>query len=150
PFGHAPCLTIPLDSTRAAAAQQEAARAWAARLGALTVHVPDAAVEQSLYAQLGWILMNRDSSAIEPGARAYARSWIRDGALISTALLRCGIHEPVSDYLGWFATYQFDNGKVPCCVDARGSDPVPEHDSGGEFVYLVTEYVRLTGDRALA
>ena len=41
------------------------------------------------------------------------------------------------------------NGKVPCCVDARGADPVPENDSHGEFIYLVAEYYRYTGDRAL-
>ena len=29
----------------------------------------------------------------------------------------------------WYAPYQFANGKVPCCVDARGADPVPENDS---------------------
>ncbi|HWA15881.1 MAG TPA: hypothetical protein VG817_05585, partial [Gemmatimonadales bacterium] len=45
--------------------------------------------------------------------------------------------------------YQYPNGKVPCCVDARGADPVPEHDSHGEFIYLVMEYYRHTGDRAL-
>ena len=42
------------------------------------------------------------------------------------------------------------NGKVPCCVDQRGADPVPEHDASGEFIYLVAEYYRYTGDRALA
>ena len=26
-------------------------------------------------------------------------------------------------YLRWFAPYQFADGKVPCCVDARGADP---------------------------
>src|SRR5262249_53280492 len=39
------------------------------------------------------------------------------------------------------------NGKIPCCVDARGADPVPEHDSHGEFIYLVAEYARMGGDR---
>jgi hypothetical protein len=33
------------------------------------------------------------------------------------------------------APYQFDNGKVPCCVDDRGSDPVPENDSHGEQTF---------------
>ncbi len=28
------------------------------------------------------------------------------------------------DYLRWYAPHQFANGKVPCCVDARGADPV--------------------------
>ena len=41
------------------------------------------------------------------------------------------------------------NGKVPCCVDARGADPVPENDSHGEFIFLVSELYRYTHDRAL-
>ena len=39
----------------------------------------------------------------------------------------------------WYAPYQFASGKVPCCVDARGADPVPENDSQGEFIYAVAE-----------
>ena len=38
---------------------------------------------------------------------------------------------------------------MPCCVDERGADPVPEHDSAGQFVFLVDETFRYTGDRAL-
>jgi hypothetical protein len=34
-------------------------------------------------------------------------------------------------------------------VDWRGADPVPEHDSSGEFIYLVAEYYRHTRDRSL-
>jgi hypothetical protein len=100
-------------------------------------------------AQVGWILVNRDSVGIQPGSRSYARSWIRDGSLTCTALLRTGHAEPVREFIEWFAPYQYDNGKVPCCVGPLGSDPVPEHDSGGEFIYLVAEYHRHTGDRAL-
>jgi hypothetical protein len=36
---------------------------------------------------------------------------------------------------------------VPCVVDARGPDPVPEHDSDGEFIHAVATYYRFTGDR---
>jgi hypothetical protein len=35
---------------------------------------------------------------------------------------------------------------VPCCVDRRGADPVPEHDSQGELIYTVNEYYRFTRD----
>jgi hypothetical protein len=35
-------------------------------------------------------------------------------------------------------------------VDQRGADPTPEHDSHGEFVYLVAEVLRYTGDLAFA
>src|SRR5207342_397510 len=83
-------------------------------------------------------------------SRSYERSWIRDGALTSTALLRLGQADVVREFIEWFAPYQYGDGKVPCCVDWRGSDPVPEHDSHGEFIYLVAEYLRITGDRALA
>jgi hypothetical protein len=35
-------------------------------------------------------------------------------------------------------------------VDQRGADPVPEHDSSGEFIFLVAEYVRYTEGGDLA
>ncbi|HEX3108348.1 MAG TPA: discoidin domain-containing protein [Thermoanaerobaculia bacterium] len=101
-------------------------------------------------ANLAFNLLGRDGPAIRGGARNYRRSWIRDGSLASTALLRFGFNDQIRDYIRWFAQYQFADGKVPCCVDTRGADPVAEHDSHGEFIYLVAEYTRLTGDVALA
>jgi hypothetical protein len=53
------------------------------------------------------------------------------------------------DFLKWFAPYQFENGKVPCCVDGRGADPVPENDSGGQLIYLAHEVWRFGHDRKL-
>jgi hypothetical protein len=126
--------------------------AWRERVGRVSLRLPGPAAEvtRALQAQLGWILVNRDSAAIQPGSRSYARSWIRDGALTSSALLRLGHPEVVRQFIEWYAPHLYADGKVPCCVDARGSDPVPENDSNGEFIYLVAEYVRTTGDRALA
>ncbi len=125
--------------------------AWRARLEPFALELPGPAadVARAVQAQVGWILVNRDSAGIQPGSRSYARSWIRDGSLTCTALLRTGHPGPVREFIEWFAPYQYDNGKVPCCVGPLGSDPVPEHDSGGEFIYLVAEYHRHTGDRAL-
>lgn len=123
---------------------------WRRDTDAASVSLPASAreVERTLAAQLGWILVNRDGAALQPGSRAYARSWMRDGALTSSALLRWGRPEEVKAFLDWFAPYQYADGKVPCCVDRRGADPVPEHDSHGEFIYLAAEYFRHTGDRA--
>jgi hypothetical protein len=101
-------------------------------------------------ATVAYNLLGRDGPAIRGGARNYRRSWIRDGSLASTMLLRVGLDEDVRDYIRWFAPYQFADGKIPCCVDSRGADPVNEHDSHGEFIYLVAEYARLTGDLSLA
>lgn len=129
-----------------------ATREWRDQWIDLQVSLPASArdVVETLHSQLGYILVNRDSAAIQPGSRSYERSWIRDGALTSSALLRLGRFDVVREFLEWFAKYQYDDGKVPCCVDRRGADPVPELDSGGEFIFLVAEYVRYTGDRELA
>jgi hypothetical protein len=134
----------------AAAWQSAEERSWRGRLGTFSLEAggngEDLAL--TLAAQLGYVLVNRDGAGIQPGSRSYERSWIRDGSLTSSALLRSGMVQPVREYLEWYATFQYADGKVPCCVDRRGSDPVPEHDSHGEFVFLAAEYLRLTGDRA--
>ncbi len=52
------------------------------------------------------------------------------------------------EFLLWFAEHQYADGKVPCCIDRRGADPVPEHDSEGELIDLAAEYFRQTRDRA--
>ena len=46
--------------------------------------------------------------------------------------------------------YQFANGKVPCCVDRRGADPVPENDSAGEFLFLHRQRLSLHRRRRAA
>jgi hypothetical protein len=125
---------------------------WEDLTGRVAVHLPPSAawLEHTLRSQLAFILINRDGPAIQPGSRSYARSWIRDGALTSSALLRLGHADVARDFLEWFAPHQFDSGKIPCVVDARGGDPVPEHDSNGEFLYLVAEVLRFTHDLDLA
>ncbi len=103
-----------------------------------------------LKSQLAWILVNRDGPAIQPGSRSYARSWIRDGSLTSEALLRLGHSGTARSFLLWFAGFQGEDGRVPCCVDFRGADGVPENDSHGQLLFLIAETVRYTGDRGLA
>ena len=96
------------------------------------------------------------------GARAHPDHARRPDAAAGHALL-CALLDPrrrddrrnrccgsghadvAADYLRWYAPHQFANGKVPCCVDARGADPVPENDSHGEFIFLAAELYRYTG-----
>lgn len=98
---------------------------------------------------LAYILINKDGYGIQPGSRSYERSWIRDGSLTSTALLRFGFNYEVKNFIRWYGKHIYENGKVPCVVDKRGPDPVDEHDSHGEFLYLLYTYFEFTKDTSL-
>jgi len=95
---------------------------------------------------LAYILINKDKFGFQPGSRSYERSWIRDGSMTSDALLKLGITEEPKNYLQWYASYQYESGAVPCVVDTRGPDPVPEHDSHGQLIFACMEYFRFTND----
>ena len=126
------------------------ASAWRDRLNRVKLALPPAGqrIADALRTAHAHILISRDGAALRPGTRSYARSWIRDGAMIADGLLRLGDIEPVHEYVDWYAPHQFANGKVPCCVDHRGSDPVPENDSHGELIHAIAQLYRYGGDRA--
>jgi len=151
PF-HEPYLTSPgLGADGAvfvAERHEEARRYWERVLGRVEIVVPAEAraIPDTVRSTLAYVLINRDGPAIRPGSRNYARSWIRDGAMTSSALLEMGFPQPVHDFLLWYAQFQAADGKVPCCIDKRGADPVSEHDSPGAFIYAVAEYYRYTHD----
>src|SRR6185437_10621309 len=79
------------------------------------------AVEAALTAT-AHILITRSGPALQPGPRRYTRSWIRDGAMMSAALLRMGHVQEVREFIRWYAPHQRDDGFVPCCVDRDGPD----------------------------
>lgn len=121
---------------------------WRKQLDRVKITLPkgNERIVEAIKANLAYILINRDGPAIQPGSRSYERTWIRDGALTSTALLSLGHSAEVRDFLDWFARSQYDNGKIPCCVDKRGPDPVPEHDSHGQYIYAVRTCYAYTRD----
>lgn len=140
----------PLDRAGFDAAHARTAASWQGKLGGvvMTVPAPKQAVADTVRTALAHVLMSRDGPALKPGTRSYDRSWIRDGAMMGDTLLRLGLPGPVRAFADWYGAALFSNGKVPCCVDARGADPVPENDSHGEYIHLVTQLYRHTGDRA--
>jgi hypothetical protein len=133
------------------AARSRVAAAWREKLDRFDLTLPPAQqrMEDVMRSSLAHMLMSRQGPILQPGTRSYNRSWIRDGAMMAEGLNRLGHAELSADYLRWFAPLVFDNGKVPCCADARGADPVPENDSHGEFVFLAAETFRYTRDEAL-
>lgn len=140
-------------ATRAAVAAALASTqaTWEAALSRVAISLPTPTgrtITTTLRTTLAYLLIERDGAALRPGTRSYARSWIRDGALMSRALLELGHTAPVRDFIAWYAPHQYSSGRIPCCVDGRGADPVPEHDSNGEFLYALAEYGRFTEDTA--
>lgn len=124
---------------------------WFSLLNRVAIGLPpsDKRITDTLRTTLAHILINNDGPAIQPGSRAYARSWIRDGSLIAAALLHLGHPENVHPFIRWYARFQSADGRVPCCVDWRGADPVVENDSDGQWIYLLMEYYRYSHDIGL-
>ena len=121
---------------------------WQRELDRVAYVVPaaDESMIRAVRSTLAYIEINRDGPAIQPGSRNYARAWIRDGAFTSVALLDAGHTEEVRDFLRWYATFQLPDGRIPCCIDRRGADRVPENDSEGEFLFTLAQYYRYTRD----
>jgi hypothetical protein len=151
PFIERPALG-PVDEESAPATLAEAERHWSHALGRVRLQAgpAEAAWQRALRTATAHVLVNRDGPALQPGPRRYLRSWIRDGATMSAALLRMGCAAPVRDYLAWYATLVRADGNVPAIVDREGPDWLPEHDSHGQFVFTLADHFRITGDRAFA
>jgi hypothetical protein len=126
----------------------ETSEFWKSKLDHIKFNLPESAnrIINTYKSNLSYVLINRDKVGIQPGSRSYERSWIRDGALTSSALLKSGIVTEIKDYIDWYTSHQYENGKVPCVVDKRGPDPTPENDSHGELIYLLREYFNFTKD----
>jgi hypothetical protein len=143
-------LDIPLAKGAKRQSFEQIARDWREKLNRVRIDIAGAPkIANTIRTSLAYTLIHRDGAALKPGSRSYDRAWIRDGALLGAMLLRLGHAAEAKAFAEWFAKYQYEDGKVPCCVDSRGADPVPENDSHGELIYLVREIERLTGERLL-
>ena len=146
----APATALPAaDLATIGQAVDAVAARWAARLHRVKLQVPPGLqpVADTLPTALAHLLTSRDGAMLRPGTRSYARTWIRDGAMMTAALLRLGETAAAREFVDAFAPHVHASGQVPCCVDAHGADPVAEHDSQGEFVYAVAEVWRHGGGR---
>jgi hypothetical protein len=124
---------------------------WQAKLDAVDIEVPDAEIIDAMKSNLGYILINKDILKLQPGSRNYKKAWMRDGALISAALLRMGYKGDVKEFLDWIAQRQYGNGMVPFILEEGGMPgwcrDWKEYDSQGEFIFSIYDYYRFTNDR---
>lgn len=121
---------------------------WSGLLEHTEIMVPasHAALRDTIRANMAYILINADGAGVRPGSRSYERSWIRDGAMTSAALIALGRQDDARAFIEWYSGYQYSDGKVPCVVDSRGPDPVDEHDAPGEFIFAIRNAAEAGGE----
>jgi hypothetical protein len=132
--------------------QQEYVTLWTLKLNRVGFELADKTVVHTVKSQAAYILLTQDGVVLQPGARSYNRTWMRDGAMISSALMRFGFFEEVREYLDWYAERVEPDGLVPPILDTSGKvydgwGRNIEWDSQGQFIYAIMEYYRFTGDR---
>ncbi|MBN2642570.1 MAG: discoidin domain-containing protein [Victivallales bacterium] len=125
---------------------------WEEKLNRIKIDIPQKEIVNALRANLAYVLINADKNSLHPGARAYDRSWIRDGSIMSQALLDTRNFDEVKEYLEWVKSCQMDNGRVPCMLELNGKMPGwsggwCEWDGQGAYVFAVTSYYRFTKDK---
>ncbi|MBO6739432.1 MAG: hypothetical protein JJ916_06200 [Phycisphaerales bacterium] len=120
---------------------------WEGLLNRFQLLIPESAqpLRDTIRANLAYILINADGPGIRPGSRSYERSWIRDGAMTSAALIALGNQKEARDFIQWYSTYQYADGKIPCVVDSRGPDPVDENDAPGQYLFAIRNSAEAAG-----
>ncbi|QDU32768.1 F5/8 type C domain protein [Poriferisphaera corsica] len=128
-------------------------RDWEERLGRVEFSVNDREIMDTVKAQIAYILINQDGHAIQPGSRNYNRSWMRDGSITATAMMRMGLLEQAIDYINWYKRSGIaEDGLVNPILNTDGTvndwfGADLEYDSQGQYLYLLMTYYRLTHDK---
>lgn len=151
PFGaRAPLAPARNDARDAPTSLATATDGWRRKLARPQVTLGGEPLDcvSALHTAIAHVLVARDGAALQPGPRRYARSWIRDAAVMCAALLRAGCIAEVEDFLAWYATHQREDGSVPCAFGRAGADPLVEHDSHGQLASALVEHARFVADRA--
>jgi hypothetical protein len=129
---------------------------WRKLTGDWDINIPDKRLVNILRSNLAYLIINADGPATQPGSRNYNHSWIRDGAISATAMMRFGMSDFGKNYLLWFTNLIKDNGFVPFIVETKTGNPVGfadtwnEYDSFGQYAFLVREVVEITDDNEIA
>jgi hypothetical protein len=120
---------------------------WRSMLGrAMSVHVPESKVVDTFYASLMNMLLARYRQGgywvQAVNDLQYHAFWLRDTAVISSALDQAGLHDIAAQDLGFFAAWQQPDG----LFISRPN----QYDGFGQALWAYGDHVRRTGDVAFA
>ncbi len=128
---------------------------WESKVNRIEIDIPELELVNTLKSNIAYNLITMDGPGFQPGSRCYDKPWIRDGGMAAAALLRMGLTSEIREFIDWFSTYQYEDGKVPPIIDTKAEDPLweekekglIEYDSQGEFVYTILQYYWFTKDK---
>ena len=129
---------------------------WSALIDNWQIDLPNQKLVDLVRSNLAYLCINADGPATQPGSRNYNSSWIRDGAISATAMMRFGLSEQGQNYLNWFTDLIREDGFVPFLVETDTGEMAwfarswHEHDSFGEYVFLVRQATELANDDTIA
>ncbi len=123
---------------------------WIDKLSVVKIELPDPEFVDTLKSSLAYIIINNDHIRLQPGSRNYDSAWMRDGALMSRALLTMNFTNEVKNYLNWTSKFVGKDGWVPFIINQK-DEPVlngwQEYDSQGEYIYAVYQCYLFTKNR---
>lgn len=132
----------------------QVAQQWQDSVGRIQLSLPDRSLVDMMRAQTAYMMLNQTGPALQPGPRNYNRSFLRDGSATASVLARMGMAKAAREYLRWYADHAVHpNGLVSPILNEdgsvnRGFGSDLEHDSQGQFVWLVAEIARVDGGPA--
>ncbi|HEY6642804.1 discoidin domain-containing protein [Povalibacter sp.] len=151
-FDRAALLTNIADAGKAFdVISSQVAQQWQDSVGRIQLSLPDQSLVDMMRAQTAYMLLNQTGPALQPGPRNYNRSFLRDGSATASVLARMGLVKAARDYLRWYADHAVHpNGLVSPILNEdgsvnRGFGSDLEHDSQGQFIWLVAEIARVDG-----
>lgn len=131
-------------------------KSWQQLDGDWDINIPDKKLVNIIRSNLAYLIINADGPATQPGSRNYSNSWIRDGSVSVTAMMRFGMLDFGKNYLQWFTSLIKDDGFVPFIVEPKTSNPAVftstwnEYDSFGQYAFLVRQVTELTDNNDIA
>ncbi|MBI9019906.1 MAG: discoidin domain-containing protein [Verrucomicrobia bacterium] len=147
-------FSLPLDDASFNTTYTSSKASWVTLLNQVDIDIPNTDLINALKSNIAYILISKDGPTLQPGSRNYDRSWIRDAAVMGISLLKAG-QDPqiIKDFINWYTPFQYADGRIPPVLHSEGFEAdrdkvINEYDAQGEYIYLIAEYYRYTGDQA--
>ena len=124
---------------------------WQSRLQRVSLNLPDIRYSHAFYASIGYLLANMRGDVITSGPFAHHAMWYRDAAYVLPALYKAGVAGVGPATVERLTKGMMPSGEFPAALEIDGRprwNERHEWDAQGQYIYIVAESYRMSGDRA--